>query len=725
MSALDRLAERMGIEPEFQNAAGEVQRATADMKRRLLTAMGLQVEDEGDFKAVLEDLERAEWSRPLPEVLVVRESLLPVAVSVTLPAGTGTFRWSVQEEAGGSHEGSVSFADLELLRQENARERRRLVIEAPLTAGYHRLRVEGVGPDAPEMPLIIAPDRCYIPEGLTGEKPLWGISVQLYLLRSERNWGIGDFSDLKRLVEAVADLGASVIGLNPLHAMFLDNPDHASPYSPASRLFLNVLYIDVTTVPEFSQSEQVFDKVEAPEFQRDLAACRDAPLVQYETVTRLKLPILELLFGAFQEKAEQDRRERLAEFRREHGEALERLCLFQALREHFAKQAPEQADWRRWPQEYHEPDSPAVVRFAEEHRDRIDFLAWTQWIASGQLVEAAKTARNKGMSIGLYCDLAVGADSAGAETWSAPNVVISSAHVGAPPDILNPAGQDWGLPPFNPDALRRQAYAGFIDLIRANMRHAGGLRIDHVMALQHLYWIPEGQPPSQGAYISYPLGDLVGILALESQRQRCIVVGEDLGTVPEGFRERMSEAGILSYRVVFFECRGDGSFLGPEEYPALALSTIGSHDLATLRGWWEERDINLKEEKGLYPSEGEIRKQRHQRARERTHLTDALRKAGIDLPKDFDANSPYSAALADAVHEFLARTKSGLAVAQLDDLTDERDQVNLPATTDQYPNWRRKQSLLLEQLATDPRVQALAKILSKARPNLTSHERSQ
>ena len=334
------------------------------------------------------------------------------------------------------------------------------------------------------------------------------------------------------------------------------------------------------------------------------------------------------------------------------------------------------------------------------------------WVADEQLSAAAATARDRGMAVGLYRDLAVGADRAGAETWADATAVVSGAQVGAPPDIYNPAGQDWELPPFHPRALREEGYRSFIQLVRANMRHAGGLRIDHAMGLQHLYWVPQGQKPSAGAYVRYPIEDLIGILALESHRHQCLVVGEDLGTVPEGFRERMAEANILSYRVLFFEQEPEtGTFLPPNAYPELALATVGSHDLPTLRGWWEGRDIDLKERLGLFTEVGEASRQRQARERDRMQLLKALRREKL-LPGGGEPDIP---ALARAIHAFLARTPSVLAMAQIDDLTDEADPVNVPATSDEHPNWRRRLSMTLEELAARSRFVDIAEIFRAER----------
>ncbi|MFL7901909.1 malto-oligosyltrehalose trehalohydrolase [Azospirillum argentinense] len=718
-TALDRLGERMGIETHYTGASGETIQASEGTIRALLAAMEVDADDPEEALAALE---RRELARPLPPVAVLRIDRPPFSVTVTLPEGSGTLRWTLTLEGGGDRSGEADFGDLPLVRKAGVGgqhfEVRRLDLGAAPAPGYHQLRldVDGLRAEHPglEMTVIAAPATCHLPAPLQMGERIWGLSVQLYALRCAGDWGIGDFGDLVNVAEMAAARGAGIVGLNPLHALFLDQPDQASPYSPASRLFLNPLYIDVLAVPELMGCAETRDRIADESFLGAVQAAGTAPLVDYAAVAALKLPVLERLFAHFQSEGSAERRRALAAFRAELGEGLERFCTFQALRERFAKDGT--PDWRRWPEEYRDATSPAVRRFAEERRERIDFFIWLQWLADSQLQAAAERARERGMAVGFFRDLAVGADSGGAETWADPHVVVAQAHVGAPPDLFNPAGQDWGLPPFHPHALREGGYARFIELLRANMRHAGALRIDHAMALQHVYWIPEGHPPSEGAYVAYPMDDLLGILALESQRNRCLVVGEDLGTVPEGFRERMAEAGVLSYRVMFFEWTEDGGFRGPDDYPYAALATVGSHDLATLRGWWEGHDITLKEERGLYPAEGEAERQRDRRMAERARLLEALADAFLPLPASFGPDSPYSEALGHAVHAFLARTGSAIAMVQMDDLTAELEQVNLPGTVDQYPNWRRKLRLALEDMADCPQAGAIAAIMAAARP---------
>jgi 4-alpha-glucanotransferase len=607
----------------------------------------------------------------------------------------------------------VAFGELELIDARSIDgtplERRRLLLDGDLPWGYHRLAVE---PGDASMLLVMTPGSCWLPRAFTEGRRLWGIAAQLYLLRSTTDWGIGDFGDLRQLVELAADRGADLIGLNPLHAMFPDDPEHASPYSPASRLLLNILNIDVTAVPELLHCPELRELIGFEVFGHHVQACRAKHLVDYAEVAAIKLSVLEKLFDACRASADSGRWGAFEAFRREHGDMLERNCLFLGLREHFAREAPSRADWHVWPEQYRDPASPAVARFAAVNRHRLDFFAWLQWVADVQLGAAAATARERGMAVGLYRDLAVGAHRAGAEAWADATAVVSAALVGAPPDIYNPAGQNWGLPPFHPRALREEGYQSFIQLIRANMRHAGGLRIDHAMGLQHLYWVPQGEEPSAGAYVRYPMEDLIGILALESHRHGCLIVGEDLGTVPEGFRERMAEANILSYRVLFFEQEPETSaFLPPNAYPELALATVGSHDLPTLRGWWEGRDLDLKEQLGLFPAVGEASRQRQARERDRMQFLEVLRRERL-LPDDGEPDIPT---LARAAHAFLARTPSVLAMAQIDDLTDEVEPVNVPATSDEHPNWRRRLSMTLEELAARPSFIDIAEIFRAER----------
>jgi 4-alpha-glucanotransferase len=692
------LAAKAGIELAYENARGERVEVSADTIAAEFDAMGLAADNDAAARERLADLEHAERARILPPVLVVRVDARPIHIPVGAGlTGSDAVRWRLILEDGSAREGVAQLSAGGFTRD--------FRIDDEVPVGYHRLEAGGAS-----VPFIAAPPRCWTPDHFESHK-LWGVAAQLYLLRSDSNWGIGDFGDLEKLATIVGGWGASVLGLNPLHAMFLDEPEHASPYAPASRLFLNALNIDLPRTPEFTRSERGAAMLRSVEFTSALEKMRARGLVDFTGVARLKFQALQIAFDEFLSKAEPARRESYQQFRVAMGEALERFAIFQAIRLDRAR-AGDSADWRQWPAALQNPTSREVKEFAQAHRLKVDFIAWTQWVADSQLAEAAQHASAAGMKIGLYRDLAVGAAASGAESWANPAIVAERAHAGAPPDIFNPAGQDWGLPPFNPRALREESYASFIELVRANLRHAGALRIDHVLGMQHLYWVPKGHPASQGAYVTYPFDDLAAILALESTRNRCLVVGEDLGTVPRGFREKLADAGILSYRVLYFEQNKSGEFVAPEKYPALSLATIGNHDMATLAGWWQGLDIKLHEENNLYPDAAEAARQYDQREKDKRNLLKALSDAGIDVGDGDDFQQ-----IAVAVHTFLARTNSSLAMAQLDNLAQETDQVNLPGSSDEQPNWRRRYSMTLEELAADRQVEQLVAIFRSLRPS--------
>ncbi|MBV8357871.1 MAG: 4-alpha-glucanotransferase, partial [Deltaproteobacteria bacterium] len=536
-SVTAELARRLDIELDYINAAGKRIIIAPEVIRAVLATMGYKVENDRDAQECLERFDTDASSRRLPPVLVVRHDLQPARIPVNLETHQNHSWRLLREDGGIAEEGTIKQSEASNPRYgcEASLKNSQVALTVKVPCGYHRFEL-----DDRCMPLIVVPEKCWLGPIERGQK-LWGIAAQLYLLRSERNWGIGDFTDLGALIDIAAGWGASLVGLNPLHTLFVDDPEHASPYAPASRLYLNILNIDVTAIPEFATCDDAKSLLGSEEFTSELNIVRAENMVNYRRAAELKLRMLRLLHSHFMREGSPERRQALEAFIRHEGESLNQFCIFQAIRLELARRNCITDDWQQWPRELREPDSPGIYAFAESHRKDIDFFIWTQWIADTQLNDAVRRAEAHRMAVGLYRDLAVGSSGAGAETWSNPEVVVAGAHAGAPPDLLNPAGQDWGLPPFNPRTLRESGYAPFIELVRANMRYCGALRIDHVVGLQHLYWVPVGHGPDQGAYVRYPFDELAGIIALESQRNHCLVIGEDLGTVPAGFSEKLND----------------------------------------------------------------------------------------------------------------------------------------------------------------------------------------
>ncbi len=564
---------------------------------------------------------------------------------------------------------------------------------------------------------MIAPERAYIPPALEGGRA-WGFGINLYALRSERNWGIGDFTDLRDFVRFAAGAGADLVGVNPLHALHYVEPEAASPYSPTSRYFRNPIYIDVEAVPEFSaptaKAAAVRERIFSPAFAAELAALRDVPAVAYAGVARAKWFALTELYAVFRD-AGGKRRADFRAFVERGGERLERFAIHEALTEHFARDGGRIRGWRTWEADFRDADSPGVAAWAAKFRRRVDYFKYLQWLAEEQLSAAAEEAR--ALTIGLYLDVAVGVDVSSADVWSDPGAYVLDATVGAPPDPLGPYGQNWGLPPPAPDAMLRDEGAAFAELLAANMRCAGALRLDHAMALLRLFWIPLGKTPADGIYVTYPLDALLAIARAQSALARCAIVGEDLGNVPDGFRDRMEWEGILSYRLLLFEREADGAFKAPDTYPKLALATATTHDLPTLAGWALGRDVTSRLAIGL-TSEDEAGAALAVRRVETSRLLDALRAHGmLDdagfawLHRAIDERSADANAyelLVRAAYGYLAETPARVVLVQLDDAALELDQVNLPGTFREYPNWRRKSRLRLADIARDERIAALS-----------------
>ena len=721
MNDLDRLAEALGILPSYYDVWGQEQFISGETKAALAAAMGWPADNEATISASLEALTADTWRRGLAPVLVVNQGA-PIIITLALPAAkTGIITWQVTEESGYLHSGTLDLSVLAHTEQQDVSGvsyiRRQIDLSMALPEGYHDLQVildhgtHFVGK------LIITPTHCLTPAEIAPGCRFWGFAAQLYGVSSATSWGIGDFSDLGRLASNAAALGADMIGLNPLHALFTADPGHYSPYAPSSRAFLNITMIAVPAIPELAECPAALAMLQEPAFKERLSAVQEAELVDYPGIAALKLPILELLYDSFRTHHLSNHTERgkaYQAFMERGGKALKDFALFEALHEYLWRQQEVGWLWQEWPACWRNPASPEVAAFAAAHAVRLGFFMYLQFLAETQLADAKNAAKTAGMVIGFYQDLAVATHLGGAAAWAHQETVISGATVGAPPDLLAPKGQNWGLAPLSPWGLRTCAYAPFIDALRASMRHAGAIRIDHVMGLQRLYWIPAGLGGHQGAYVSYPLYDMLGIIALESRRQRCMVIGEDLGTVPEGFRPTLAKAGVLSYRVLYFERDLEDGFLAPGSYPAQALVTPSTHDLPTLAGFWTSHELAWRHRTGLYRDEDTYHRENHHRAHERWKLCQALAAEGL-LPDGVGPESPMSAELMQAIYCYLSRSPGALLMVQLEDTVLSFEQANLPGTTNEHPNWRRRLVPDLDMLFELPQLRSLAGQLSAER----------
>ena len=533
-----------------------------------------------------------------------------------------------------------------------------------LSVGLYRLHLTDAALQAEEVPLIVTPPSAFGGDFDRG----WLLAVQLYGVRSERNWGMGDFTDLKGLIERAGQLGAEGVGLNPLHALFDDRPLDCSPYSPNSRLFLNALYVDVEKIPEYRS------KMSAGVVER----LRASPTVDYAGVAELKWRALRSAYRKFSAATDTARRRDFESFRAERGALLQRFACFEVLRHRF------KAPWWQWPEEWRRPHQAKCAELREgPDRHEIEFVEFVQWTADRQLQSCKEFAHRTGMKVGLYLDVAVGVQADGFDAWNEQSAISRHLAVGAPPDPLQTLGQNWGLAGFNAAGLLARFFEPFRDMLRASMRHAGAIRLDHVLGLRRLYLVPHGFPARDGAYVQMPLEALVAVIAQESVAHHCVVIGEDLGTVPDGFREQMADWGIWSYKVMMFERDDQGSFQGIDYYPANALVTFSTHDLSTYAGWRSFSDLKLKRSLGIDPGESD-----DARWQALALLDEVLRRHAIDQHD------------LCAVIGFLARTRSRLLAISLEDLLGVIDQPNIPGTVNEHPNWRQRLPVALEEITS-------------------------
>ncbi|WP_447984183.1 4-alpha-glucanotransferase [Nitrospira sp. Nam74] len=738
---VDELAKRFGIDPEYYDIFGHKHLVPLETKSAILASMGIRTETVTDMAQELAAVHEATWRQPCEPVLVQQVGR-DGTWSFRMPAQENEgdairIEWSIKDEAGRQLLAENAGPGLQPTDRALLDDRHYWKFHLPLprglAPGYYDLTATGTSSSHHvhgSLRLIIVPTHCYQPAEMETGRRLWGVSLQLYALRSTQNWGVGDFTDLFQWAEwAATELKAGIIGLNPLHALKNSRPYHISPYSPDSRFYLNAVYVDVEKAPEFQQSSEAQEIAREGGVLSSLEALKKSDTVDYERVAALKRRVLNALFETFEEqhfRREGDRRvacttrgEDFEQYLQREGHALQAFALFQVLYEQFSKKSPPQLVWQDWPEAYRHPNSTASQAFLLAHVREVRFHQYVQWLAHEQLRRVHERTRELAMPIGLYHDLALGSDRGGSDAWIFQSLLALSADCGCPPDAFAPEGQNWGLPPVNPHALRRNGYRMFIDLLRKNLQYGGAIRLDHVMALFRLFWIPRGLPPSAGAYVQYPWDDLLGILALESVRHRAVIVGEDLGTVPDFVREKLGAAGVLSYRVFYFERADDGEWKRPAMYPRQALAVVTTHDLPTLAGFWDGEDLRVRERLGFYPDESAYGRALDERQRDKAGIARALQREGVwpsDVEEAVALQQPLSADLTGAIHAYVARSPSSFMLVTLEDLVGEVTQVNLPGTLDSYPNWSHKTPFTLDEVKANSHASRLARALKTTRP---------
>ncbi|MGD0437500.1 MAG: 4-alpha-glucanotransferase [Bryobacteraceae bacterium] len=711
---LEQAAEIWGIETDFWDVWGNHHHASVKAQTAILKSLGV---DASSIPRAIEQRQFEAWASPLPPVIVLTANGTPHKVAVSMPEAKATWpaHLEIRLEQGKPLDTSLDLGRTPIaeaaLRRNRRFVRKMLPLPDDLPLGYHELSFTIRGEPSARSRLIVCPDRAYQPAWLQSGQAA-GIAISLYGLRSQRNWGCGDITDLKAFVDwSAARAGASFIALNPLHAIPNRQPYNTSPYLPNSIYYRNPIYLDVEALEDFRSSPRAAALLRSQAVQKELEALRNSRFVEYERVYSLKLRFLKYLFRAFLDEWSQKtvRAGALGDFIEREGELLHRFAVHSALDEAIHRRCPDIWAWQSWPEQYQDPSSAATQAFAKKHWRRVLFHKYVQWQLDLQLADAQKHATARGLRIGLYHDLALATDRFGSDLWAHRDFYVSGCRVGAPPDAFSPKGQDWAFPPPNAERHYQDGYRLFSESIRKNCRHGGALRIDHVMRFFHLYWIPDGLDATEGTYVKDRFEDLFGILALESVRQKVVIIGEDLGTVPDEIREALRRYGILSYRLLYFEQNGNGRFRAPEEYPRDALVSATTHDLPTLAGFWLGRDVEARRVAGLLPEDATYHKMLAERAAEKQKLLDLLIELGL-LPDWF----PRSAAdvpeltgeLHNAVVGFLASTPSKLMLLNQEDLLKQADQQNLPGTTVEHPNWQRKMECTVEELWSSPDVQA-------------------
>ena len=702
--SLLRLAAAYGVVPDHWGFHGDLQRASAATLRAVLGALGVDASSPERVELALSHVDDMPWRRTVPPTTVLRaghERQVPVHVT----DGDPVHVWLELDPESGGGRRDLHQADVYVEpRTVDGRlvGRATFVVPGDLPLGWHSIHASGPSAAARGV-VVVTPDRLELPEQLRDGGRAWGYMAQLYSVRSRRSWGIGDLVDLADIGWLAGhETGADFLLINPLHAAEPVTPLTPSPYLPSTRRFVNPVYIRPEAIPEAAYLTAADRSLVEWAAESVLPLDLDAGPIDRDAAWAAKRTALDVVFA---HPRSAPRQALFDAFVEEQGPGLRTFALWCALAEKYGSETipPELAD----------PASPAVAAEAEALADRVELHLWLQWVADEQLAAAQRAARDGGMSIGIMHDLAVGVHPAGADVWSLGPVLARGATVGAPPDMYNQQGQDWSQPPWRPDELARAGYLPYRDMLRTVLRHAGAIRIDHVIGLFRLWWIPEGALPGDGAYVRYDHEALVGILALEAHRAGAVVIGEDLGTVEPWVRDYLSERGVLGTSVLWFENGDDGQPLPPERYRALVLATVTTHDLPPTAGYLAGEHVAIRERLGLLTDPVPV--VRAQAEAERDRMLAALRSRGLV------GADPSEREVVEAMHRYVMATPAVLVGVALADAVGERRAQNQPGTDQEYPNWKVPladsvgQVVLVDDLFTNARLRSLAAVLAAGR----------
>lgn len=730
MIDIAKLADDKGIAREYIDVTNNKVTIGEKSRRTALELMAYPLDDEDALQKCLKEEQRKTFSDILEPVTVIRDGDFPfIYLKVRADVrDNAAITWTIELENGKTITEVCPLYEIEIADyvcfDGVEYDIRRFILQDTLPYGYHSFScviTDGYSIyNSIKSSLICAPQKAYVPDEIEKGKRIWGASVQLYSLRSKNNWGVGDFSDLRKLLHYISACGGQFVGLNPLHAGYPSNPDPdaISPYSPSSRQWLNVIYISVEDVPEYVQCTEALALVSSKSFQQRLRALREREYVDYRGVLELKLKVLRIIFD---KQRVDDRRstrgKQFLDFMASGGQSLLDMATYDALQASLYAKGVNAWGWQTFPQEYQKSSLPFVELWRQEHIDDVRFFCYLQFLAREQLESAYRKSKDLGMIIGPYRDLAVGVSRGSCDVWSDKyNIYRVDGSLGAPPDPLGPLGQSWGLSPMDPVSLKRAAYRPLIDLYRANMCSCGALRIDHAAGLFRFWWVRDGENATTGAYVMSNMHDLMGILALESQRNKCLIIAEDLGTIPAELRKALKELGAYSYKLFFGERAADGGFIAPKDYEPLAMAAITTHDMPTLKGWWNNKDLEIGTKLGLYTQE-QAEHLRVDRQNSKQRILDSMHGLGTvgnEIPYRAD-ECEMNENLVKGFQVHMCSSSCALYSSQIEDWIGVETPVNIPGTFHEYPNWRRKLTKDIEDIFADEYVKSLTQSMTNAR----------